>query len=167
MIDMQFTVKRRTERGAGFPAAFAAGIVVCLIVAGIVVLMSRHSSAPQRAAQTVKLPFGPAEQTYAGNLQFTNIKLAKAQNFLGEEFTYVQFTVTNKGPRTVQGLGIELDFYDPFKQVVLKDSERLVGPNDVPLRPTEQRGLQITLGSIPPQWNYQVPVFHVTGLELK
>lgn len=164
---MQVKVACRPERGSGFPAAFAAGIVFCLIVAGIIVLMSRHSSAPQRAAQTVKFPFGPTEQAYARNLQFTNIKLARAENFIGEQFTYVQFTVTNTGKQTVQELSVEVDFYDPFKQVVLKDTEQLVGPNGLPLRPTEQRGLQITLGSIPPQWNQEAPVFHVTGLVLK
>lgn len=164
---MRFNVARPTDKGSGFPAAFAAGVVLCLIVAGVFVLMSRHSSAPQHTAQVVKLPFGPAEQAYAPNLHFTKIKLAKAENFLGEQFTYVQFTVTNAGTQTVQGLSIELDFYDPFKQVVLKDTERLIGPNDMPLRPTEERGLQITIGAIPPQWNYQDPVFHVTGLVLK
>lgn len=164
---MKFESVARRERGAGFPAAFIAGIIVCLIVAGIVVLMSHHSTAPQRAAKAKKLPFGPAEQAYAPNLHFTKIKLAKAENFLGEEFTYVQFTVTNAGTQTVQGLGIQLEFYDPFKQVVLKDTEQLIGPNDPPLRPTEERGLQITLGGIPAEWNHQDPVFRVTGLALK
>lgn len=164
---MQFKVATRCERGSGFPVAFVVGIVVCLIIAGAIVLMSRHSSAPERAAKTVKFPFGPTEQAYAPNLQFTKIKLAKAENFLGEQFTYVQFTVTNAGTQTVQGLSIELDFYDPFRQVVLKDTEQLVGPNDPPLRPTEQRGLQITLGGIPAEWNHEVPVFHVKGLALK
>jgi hypothetical protein len=164
---MQFKVATRREKGGGFPAAFAAGIVVCLIIAGAVVLMSNHSHAPQRAGKAMRFPFGPTEQAYAPNLHFTKIKLAKAENFLGEQFTYVQFTVTNAGTQTVQGLSIELDFYDPFKQVVLKDNEQLIGPNDPPLRPTEERGLQITLGGIPAEWNHEDPVFHVTGLGLK
>lgn len=159
--------RARSEKGSGLPAAFVAGLVICLIVAGIVVLLSRHSKAPQQRANPPKLPFGQAEQAYAPNIQFSKIKLAKAENFLGEEFTYVQFTMKNAGTQSIEGLTIRLEFYDPFKQVVLRDNEQLVGPNDPPLRPTEERGLQITLGGIPPQWNHENPVFHVTGLILK
>lgn len=157
----------RRQRGSGFPAALAAGLVVCLIVAGVVVLMSRHSTAPQRAAQSVKLPFGPTEQAYAPNIDFSRIKLAKAENFLGEQFTYVQFTVTNAGTQDVHGLSIQLEFYDPFKQTILKDNEQLIGPNDPPLHPKEDRGLQITMGGIPAEWNHEDPGFRVTGLALK
>lgn len=154
-------------RGSGFPAAFAIGVVICLIIAGAVVLVSRHSSAPQRAAQVVKFPFGPAEQAYAPNIHFTKIKLARAENFLGEEFTYVQVTVINAGTQTVDGLSINLEFSDPFKQVILRDSEQLVRTTDPPLKPGEQRGLQITIGGIPAEWNHENPVFKVTGLILK
>ncbi len=155
------------RRGSGFPAAFAIGVVICLIIAGAVVLVSRHSSAPQRAAQVEKFPFGPAEQAYAPNIHFTKIKLARAENFLGEEFTYVQVTVTNAGTQTVDGLSINLEFNDPFKQVILRDSEQLVRTTDPPLKPGEQRGLQITIGGIPAEWNHENPVFKVTGLILK
>lgn len=157
----------RRQRGSGFPAAFAAGLVVCLVLAGAVVLISRHARKPQQAAHAAKLPFGPAEQAYAPNIHFTHIKLARAENFLGEEFTYVQVTISNAGSQTVHGLAIRLEFYDPFKQVILRDDEQLVKPSDPPLRPGEQRGLQITLGSIPAEWNHQDPLFHVAGLVLQ
>ncbi|HTU34845.1 MAG TPA: hypothetical protein VMF66_13675 [Candidatus Acidoferrum sp.] len=164
---MQLGLANRRQRGGAFPAALVAGLVICLIVAGAVVLMSRHSTAPKRAAQNVKFPLGPTEQAYAPNIHFTKIKLAKAENFLGEEFTYVQFTVTNAGTQDIHGLSIQLEFYDPFKQAILKDSEQLIGLNDPPLHPREERGLQITLGGIPAEWNHADPAFRVTGLVLK
>src|SRR6185437_3866756 len=99
------------QRGGVLPAALIAGLVICVIVAGAIVLMSRHTSAPQHAAtQNVKLPFGPAERAYTPNIHFTKIKLAKAENFLGEEFTYVQFSVTNAGTQDIHGLSIQLEF---------------------------------------------------------
>lgn len=164
---MQSRVSSRRERGSGFPVAFAAGLVIVLILGACVVLISRHSKSTIPAAKTAKLPFGPAEQAYAPNVHFDNMKLAKATNFLGEEFTYVQVTVTNAGPRSIQGLTILLTFSDPFKQVVLRDSEQLIGPADSPLGPGQQRGLQITLGGIPAEWNHENPIFQVTGLVLE
>lgn len=164
---MKVEPTKRDQRGGAFPAALAAGLVICLIVAGAVVLMSRRSSAPKKAAQKVTFPFGATEQAYAPNIHFSKIKLAKAQNFLGEEFTYVQFSVTNAGTQDVHGLSIQLEFYDPFKQVILKDKEQLIGPNDSPLHPKEERGLQITLGGLPAEWNHADPIFRVTGLALQ
>jgi hypothetical protein len=158
---------RHREAGTGFPAAFAAGLVVVLIMAAGVVLVSRHSRSTQPAAVPAKLPFGRVEQAYAPNIHFGNIKLARAENFLGEQFTYVQVNITNAGTQPVHALSITLQFYDPFKQVVLKDSEQLVGTADPPLGPGQQRGLQITLGGIPAEWNHEDPVFRVTGLILQ
>jgi hypothetical protein len=157
----------RRERGSGFPAAFAAGLVIVLILAVCVVLVSRHSKSARPVATAVKLPFDATEQAYAPNIHFDDIKLAKATNFLGEEFTYVQFNLSNAGQQTVQGLTISLFFYDPFKQVVLRDSEQLIGEADQPLPPGQTRGLQITLGGLPAEWNHENPVFKVTGLALK
>lgn len=167
MRTRMLTRRGSRERGGGFPAAFIAGLVICLIVVACVVLVSRHSKAPQQRANPPKLPFGQAEQAYAPNIHFSDLKLARAENFLGEEFTYVQFTLTNAGTQSIQGLTISLEFHDPFKQVVLRDNEQLIGPNDAPIGPGQQRGLQITLGGIPAQWNHENPVFHVTGLILK
>jgi hypothetical protein len=160
-------MRSRRERGSGFPAAFTAGLVIVLILAVCVVLISRHSKSSHPAPTGVKLPFGTAEQAYTPNIHFDNIKLAKATNFLGEEFTYVQFNLTNSGQQPVQSLTINLMFYDPFKQVVLRDSEQLIGTADQPLGPGQTRGLQITLGGIPAEWNHENPVFKVTGLVLK
>jgi hypothetical protein len=164
---MRSELTSRRERGSGFPAAFAAGIVIVLILGVCVVLISRHSKSAIPAAKAAKLPFGPAERAYAPDIHFDNIKLAKATNFLGEEFTYVQVTVTNAGKQSIEGLTIQLAFYDPFKQVVLRDSEQLIGPADPPLGPGQPRGLQITLGGIPAEWNHENPVFRVTGLVLR
>jgi hypothetical protein len=155
------------ENGTGFPAAFAAGLVLVLIVAACVVLVSRHSKSSQPVAHSAKLPFGPAEQAYAPNIQFDNIKLARATNLLGEEFTYVDVSLKNSGTQSIHGLSISLEFYDPFKQVVLRDTETLIGAADPSLDPGKQRDLRITLGQVPPEWNHETPVFRVTGLVLK
>ena len=155
------------EKGRGFPAAFAAGLVIVLIVAACVVLVSRHSKSWQPVAHSAKLPFGPAEQAYAPNIHFDNIKLARATNLLGEEFTYVDVSLRNSGTQSIHGLSISLEFYDPFKQVVLRDTETLIGPADPPLDPGKQRDLRITLGQVPPEWNHETPVFRVTGSVLK
>jgi hypothetical protein len=157
----------KRDRGGAFPAAFLAGLVVVLILAACVVLLSRHSKSSQPVVHSAKLPFGTAEQAYAPNIHFENVKLARATNLLGEEFTYVDVSVKNAGSQSIHGLSITIEFHDPFKQVVLRDTERLIGPADPALGPGQERNLRITMGQIPPEWNHEDPTFRVTGLVLK
>lgn len=153
--------------GPRFPAAFIAGLIVVFIVVACAVAISRYAHSRETAAAAVKLPFGPSEQAYAGNLHFDNIQMARASNMLNQEFTYVAGSMTNAGSRPVAALEVILEFRDPFNQVVLRDSEQLVSHANAPLAPGEHRDFQVTLEHISAQWNQQAPSFRVTGLILQ
>lgn len=155
------------ERRSSFPGAFLAGLVIVFIVVGCVVLLSRYAHSRQTAAALAKLPFGPAEQAYAGSIQFGNIQMARATNLLNQEFTYVNGTMTNGGTRSIVALNVIMEFRDPFNQVVLRDTEQLVGTANAPLGPGQHRDFQITLEHVPAEWNQQVPTFRATGLLLQ
>jgi hypothetical protein len=153
------------EQRSQFPVAFAAGAVVVLLVLGGVVLLSRGSH-PAGPGAAVKLPFGPAEQAYAEHVHFRNIQMAKANNFLNQEFTYVAGTVSNDGARTLRALEVTVEFRDPFNQVILRETEQLVSPKGQPLGGGQRRDFQITLEHVPVEWNQQYPSIRVTGLML-
>jgi hypothetical protein len=156
------------ERRSSFPGAFVAGLVIVFVVVVSVVLLSRYAHSRQTAAALAKLPFGPAEQAYAGSIQFGNIQMARATNLLNQEFTYVNGTITNGGARSIGGLSLIMEFRDPFNQVVLRDSEQLIGmANAPPLAAGQHRDFQITLEHVPAEWNQQAPTFRVTGLLLQ
>jgi hypothetical protein len=157
------------REGSGFPVAFIAGLVVVAIVGACVVLLSRHSSTQQAAAAAAaaKLPFGPDEQAYASNIQFSGIGLARATNLLRQEFTYVGGTITNNGGRSIRGLVVVIEFHDPFNQVVLRDTQQLIGMKSTPLGPGQHRDFEVTLERVPAQWNQREPTFRVTGLVLQ
>lgn len=157
------------EERSGFPVAFVAGLVIVAIAGACVVLLSRHSSTRQAAAAaaSAKLPFGPAEQAYASNIQFGGIGLARATNLLRQEFTYVGGTITNNGGRSIRALVVVIEFHDPFNQVVLRDAPQLIGLRSTPLGPGQHRDFEVTLERVPAQWNQQVPTFRVTGLVLQ
>jgi hypothetical protein len=153
------------EEGRQFPIAFAAGaVIVALVIAGLV-LMSRGSR-PAGAAAEAKLPFGPAEQAYAEHIHFNGLQMAKANNFLNQEFTYVAGTTSNDGARTIRGLTVAMEFRDPFNQVVLREDETLIGTKDQSLGGGQRRDFQVTLEHVPAEWNQQYPNFRVTGLVL-
>jgi hypothetical protein len=162
------------EPGAGdyredksrLPMALAAGTgVVLLLLAGLIlVTRSMHTHGP---AAEAKLPFGAAEQAYAERIHFLNVQMARATNFLNQEFTYVAGTISNDGTRTVRALEITLEFHDPLDQVVLRETQRLIGASTRPLEGGQRRDFQVTLDHVPATWNQQYPSIRVSGLILE
>jgi hypothetical protein len=151
---------------SGFPAAFAVGaVIVLLLLAGLLFLT--HST-PHRTSAAARLPFGTEEQNYAANIHFQSVELSQATNLLNQEFTYATGKISNDGSRTVRGLEVTLDFHDQFNQVILRERQRVVELTAAPLSPGQQRDFQITIEQhIPSEWNQQYPSIRVTGLVLE
>jgi hypothetical protein len=154
------------EERSRLPIAFGAGLVIVLILFGGLFLLTRrlHSNGP---SPEVKLPFGPVEQGYAERVHFTDLHLAKATNFLNQEFTYVAGTMTNDGVRDIKAMDVTVEFRDPFKQVILKDSEHLIGPDTAALTAGQKGTFQVSVEHLPAEWNHEYPVIRVIGLVLQ
>ncbi|MGA9937383.1 MAG: FxLYD domain-containing protein [Candidatus Acidiferrales bacterium] len=150
-----------------FPAAFAVGAVIVLILfAGLLLLT--HSTQPKKPAAETRLPFGAAEQTYAPNIHFHDIELSQADNLLNQKFTYATGKISNDGARTVRAVEVTIEFHDQFNQVILRETQRVVDPIGGPFPPGQQRDFQVTIErDIPSSWNQQYPSIRVTGLALE
>jgi len=157
-------IPQREQRSQS-PIAFAAGAVVVLLLLGGVILLSRGTH-PNGAGAAARLPFGPTEQAYTEHIHFKDIQMAKANNFLNQEFTYIAGTLWNDGAHTIRALDVTLEFHDPFNQVILRETESVVGPKDAALQGGQRRDFQITLEHVPVEWNQQYPSIRVTGLIL-
>lgn len=152
---------------SGFPAAFAIGVVIMVILAAGVVLLSRATQ-PHRPGAGQKPPFGATEQNYAPRIHFQPGEMSQSSNLLNQEFTYVAGTVANGGNRTVRALNVNFEFHDPFNQVVLRDAQILVDPAGQPLGPGQSRTFQVTLGAhLPSEWNREYPLIRITGMILE
>jgi hypothetical protein len=157
---------RDAQHRRDMPVMFIAGsIVVAICLAGLVFLV--HISQPSGPVAAKQLPFGPPEQAYAEHIHFANIQMARAKNMLDQEFTYVGGTISNEGTQTIKAMDVTIEFRDPFNQVILRDTERLIGAATNPLGPSQPRDFQVTLEHIPDQWNQQYPAIRVTGLILQ
>jgi hypothetical protein len=154
------------EERRRLPVAFLAGAVIVLLIFGGFLLLA-HVIDSRTAATVVKLPFGPGEQVYTPHIQFLDIQLAHATNFLNQDFTYVAGTMFNDGSKKVRGLEVTVEFHDPFHQVILRDTNPLIGPADAPLDPGKRRDFQIQMGHLPVEWDKQYPSIRVTGLALE
>lgn len=153
------------EEKSRFPAAFAAGAGVVLLLLGGLWLLTRTAQ-PVRPGSH-KLPFGAAEQAYAGQIHFQSGEMSHATNFLDQEFIYVEGGISNDGARTVRGLEVTFEFRDALEQVILRDTERLIEPGSESLAGGQQRDFRVTFEHIPSAWTQQYPSIHVSGLVLE
>jgi hypothetical protein len=161
-------ISSEREEKSRLPVAFAAGVGVVLILAAGLVLLTRITQSHGRGTAADKLPFGSAEQSYAPQIHFEGGQMSQATNLLNQEFTYVAGTITNNGPRNLGGVDVVFEFHDPFNQVILRDTQRLIDPKAEPLAVGHSRDFQITLGEhIPSDWNQQYPSIRVAGLILE
>jgi hypothetical protein len=158
---------RERKSGSGFPAAFAVGAVVVLLLFGGLLLLT-HSNHPHKAAVAPKLPFGAEEQNYAANIHFQDVEFSQASNLLNQEFTYATGKISNDGSRAVRALELTLEFHDQFNQVILREKQRAIDLTGPPLPAGQARDFQITVEQhIPSTWNQQYPSIRVSGLVLQ
>jgi hypothetical protein len=154
------------EEKSRAPIVLLVGAGAALLLIGIFYLVGRLTPAPTKAVEQ-PLPMGSAEQAYVPQIEFLEPKVARAANFLNQEVTFVFGTVLNDGPRPIRQIEVTLEFHDVFNQVVLRDKQRLFGPNAVPLPPHERRDFQLGYETLPAQWNQAYPTVHITGLLLQ
>lgn len=154
------------ENRTRLPVALAAGAgVVLLFVAGIILLTRSAHTNGSGAVET--LPFGPAEQAYAQRIHFMNMQMARATNFLNQEFTYFAATISNDGTRTIDRLQVTLEFHDPIGQLVLREPQLIITSPARPLEGGQRRDFQITLDHVPATWDQQFPSIRVSGAVLE
>lgn len=153
------------EEKSGFPVAFAIGIAVVLALVGGLILATRMTRSKAPAAQP--LPFGPAEQAAAARIHFLEPQMAQASNYLNQQVTYVAGTISNDGVATIREVEVAFEFHDPFDQVILRETRRLLGPGARPIGGGGRRDFQVTLDYVPTQWNQQYPAMRITGLQLE
>ena len=158
------TIEKKSE--SNFALMLAVGAAVVLLLIGGLYLVSRMTRSSSPAAQQQPLPFGSEEQAYAERIHFLNIQMSRAANFLNQEFTYVTGEVSNDGTRSIRALELTVEFRDPFKQVVLREKQRVITQQDRPLPGGLRQPFQITFEHIPDEWNHEYPSIHVTGLLL-
>lgn len=147
--------------------SFLAGLVIVLLVGGgFVYFVSRNKPGAGGAVEP-PLPFGAAEQAYAVHIHFLNPQMSRLANFLNQEVTYVSGTVSNDGARNLREIEVTLEFHDPFNQVVLRETRRLLGSRAQPLGGGERRDFQVALEHVSAEWNQQYPSIKVTGLTIE
>lgn len=141
-----------------------ATLVVILIVAAAMALLiaallyfRRPAALPPSPRPATGVPLSEEQKAYVPLLEFSDAHMSAAENFLGDRVTYLDVHITNKGLKLIRRLDVELEFVDPFNQVVLRETAHPVTERTPPLKPGESRTFQVRFEHLPVDWNQAPP----------
>jgi len=164
---LQLGQSAEEERPPWMPIGIGVGVVAAVVAAFI---LFGRSEAPSGAGQA---------HPYAANLQFTELRVSAAENFVGGAVTYLDGTLANTGDRTVNGVTVELTFRNTLNEVVQRETMRVMvldesGPyadirdlRAAPLAPKASRPIRLTFEHISADWNRAAPDIKVTGVSFQ
>ena len=140
------------------------GGVAILVVLGIIFFLSRRGGSSQA---------GSEPDPYAANLRISDETLSTAQNFAGQEVTYIEGKVVNNGQSTVDGATVQVSFKNSLGEVVQRETQSLaiIRTRDpyidttslkiLPLKPGQTRELRLTFEHISADWDHQKPELRI------
>ena len=151
----------KQERSGPPLGPVAIGAAAVLIVIGALVLFGRKGANENSPPATV--------DAYAANLSISDVAMSTADNFAGQQVTYIEGKIANQGSKTVNGALVQIVFHDSMAQVAQKETQRLMAIttrepyidtaplSTAPLKPGQTREFRLTFEHISADWNMQLP----------
>ena len=97
------------------------------------------------------------EKGYFSRIEFSDVRMSAADNFLGDTVTYLDARVTNHGDKPLRRLDVQLEFVDMLNQVVLREVAHPVNARTPALAPGQTRDFRVTFEHMPADWNQAPP----------
>lgn len=156
---------QRSEERTWLPWIVAA-ILITILVGLAFWLSGRRGSSSAPAA----------ENPYASQLTIGNIQLSQATNFAGDQLTYIDGTITNRGERTVTAITVRVLFPNdegeppqaeqaPFNLIRTREPYVDTEPvSTAPLKPGTSRDFRLIFDDVSPLWNQQIPTIKIEKL---
>jgi len=145
------------DRGVSFSVIIVCVAVLLAGVLGFLILWQHSRQVNSSAASPGPSATGPQPSAYFSSLEYADLRMSAAENFLGTTVTYLDGRVTNKGMKIVHRLDVELTFVDVLNQVVLRETAHPLTRAAAPLSPGETRPFRVAFEHLPVDWNQAPP----------
>ncbi|MHB1936475.1 MAG: DUF2393 family protein [Acidobacteriaceae bacterium] len=116
---------------------------------------------------------GNGVDPYAKYLVLGNVQVSQASNFAGDQLTYVDGTIENRGNRTVTAVTLQAMFANDSGEApqMLQAPVSLIRSRDpyvdtqpvsaAPLAPGKSQDFRLVFDNVSPLWNQQPPQLHI------
>ena len=131
-------------------------ITVVIAVAALTGAFWYYQKAARAAPRQVVLT--PEAKAYVRSLQITDSDLKAHESFAGV-VGVVEITgkIKNAGDRPLDVIEIYCNFYDSYRQLVLREKVPIVSAKMGGLKPGEQKPFRLAFDTIPASWNQTMP----------
>lgn len=141
------------------PAAIVIVILLALGVCGFYYL--------DRAAKRPPAPPPPLSgdaRTYVKNgfLPISNVEMQAHESYLEQSIVEITGNVGNTGNRVISSAVIYCVFYDPYKQVILRERVAIVKSR---LSPGETKPFRLAFDSVPESWDQTLPQIVIAAID--
>lgn len=148
-----------------------AGVVILLIVVLLIAIgYTQKSSLPGPHAKL---------SSYASHLAISNIEMSQATSMVGEQSTYIDGSIDNKGKKTITGITVQVVFADfnnqPAQTAIVQmqrirtrqpyiDTETL---SAAPIAPGETVPFRLIFDHVTDDWNQNPPKLRIVGVKFQ
>ena len=144
----------------------AMAVIAAIVIAFALLTRDKHQP-----------PAGPP--AYAANLKISDLKMSRAQNFVGATVTYIDGTIANSGDKTVTHAVIRATFRDPYNQVAQIEDVPVrtlqqfatymdaVDLSSSPLLAGQSKTFRLTFEHVSEQWAQSYPELQVVDVSTK
>ena len=150
----------------------AAGVVIAITVT-LMLVFGRGSSGP--TVTPLDAPLAP----YAANLAISNLQMSQSSNMAGNQLTYIDGHIENKGSRTVAGVAVQVLFHNFNHQVTENETQqmRLIRMREpyvdvepvaaAPIKPGQGADFRLIFDSVAQDWDGDYPQIRIVRVETK
>jgi hypothetical protein len=103
-------------------------------------------------------------KAYVKDLALAEVELKAAESFGGQQLVEILGKVTNKGGRALKKVDLNCVFYDPYNQVVLRETVAIVRADKGGLKAGETKPFRLPFDSLPKSWNQTMPQIVIAGI---
>jgi hypothetical protein len=151
------------------PLAIAAVVVAAILVA--IFVFGRGKPTPPAT------PINASADPYAANLVISDLAMSQSSNIAGNQLTYVDGHIVNKGDRTVTGITVQVLFRDAVHQVAQNETQPMkfirmrepyidVEPvSAAPLKPGEGQDFRLIFDTLTQNWDGAYPQLRIIHVD--
>jgi len=145
---------------------------VVVIVVAVLIFLGRGKPNP---ATPINAPL----DSYAANLEISGLQMSQSSNLAGNQLTYVDGHIVNKGSRTVTGISAQALFRNAAHEVAQNETQPMkfirmrepyidVEPvSSAPLKPEEGQDFRLIFDTLANTWDGAFPEIRIVRVETK
>lgn len=103
-------------------------------------------------------------KAYIRNLALSGVEMKAAESFGGQQLVEIVGSIANNGGKALKRVELNCVFYDPYNQVVLRETVPIVRPDKGGLKPGETKPFRLPFDNLPKSWNQAMPQMVMAGL---